>query len=268
MHRVLNYGSALQAYALQKYIEKTTGEDVYIIDYFFPNTYHKSQITVKKIIRNILGVSHDYLVGGRFRRIRRFKDFYHSFLKLSSREYHTPMSLKENPPDGDLFITGSDQVWNVFTMKNDGSFYLDFVPEGKNRIAFGASFAIKEIPIQYHTQIRDYLFKYSAVGIRERSGYEFVNTLNLPQKIELKNTCDPTLLLSSDEYHSIAAKSKLQIDGDYILVYMLNYAFNSKPAITDATRLAANHYGCNVVLIGVNHLSYEGKMIYLNSATL
>lgn len=264
MHRVLNYGSALQAYALQKYIEKTTGADVYIIDYHFPNKYHQNAKTLKKMIRDILGISHDYLAGGRYCRIRRFKDFYNNFLKLSSTEYSDPISLKDDPPDGEIFITGSDQVWNVYTMKNDGSFYLDFIPLGKRKIAFGSSFSIKKIPIQYHTQIKKYLSQYSAIGVRENSGCEFIKSLNLPEEIEIKNVCDPTLLLSSDEYHTIALKSKLIIDGEFILVYMLNYAFNPKPAITEATRLAAKYFECKVVLIGVNHLSYDGKVIYKN----
>lgn len=264
MHRVLNYGSALQAYALQKYIENVSGADVYIIDYHFPNQYHKNAKTLKKAIRDILGIAHDYLIGGRYCRVKRFNDFYNNFLKLSSIKYHDPILLKENPPEGDIFITGSDQVWNVYTMKNDGSFYLDFIPPDRRKIAFGSSFSIKKIPIQFHTQIKRYLSQYSAIGVRERTGCEFIKSLNLPEKIEIKNVCDPTLLLSSDEYHSIAVKSKLKIDGDYILVYMLNYAFNPKPTITDAARLAANYYGCKVVLIGVNHLSYDGNVIYKN----
>ena len=40
MHRVLNCGSAIQAYALQKVV-KNLGFDVEIIDYQYPNKYHK-----------------------------------------------------------------------------------------------------------------------------------------------------------------------------------------------------------------------------------
>ena len=265
MHRVLNYGSALQAYALQKYIEQTTNADVYIIDYFFPNHYHKSNATIKKIIRNILGVSHDYLVGGRFRRICRFNDFYHSFLKLSSRKYHSPQSLMEFPPEADIFITGSDQVWNINTMKNDGAFYLNFVPLDKRKISFGSSFSVIDIPISYHNQIKEYLSTYSAIGMRESSGCDFIRTLNLSPQIEIKNTCDPTLLLSAEDYHEISLRSNLRIDGDFILVYLLNYSFDPRPAITDATRFAAKFFNCKVVLIGANHLSYDGEVVYKNN---
>ena len=38
MHKVVNYGSALQAYALQRVIEKL-GYDCEIIDYVYPNKY-------------------------------------------------------------------------------------------------------------------------------------------------------------------------------------------------------------------------------------
>lgn len=41
MHRVLNCGSALQAYALQHKIEQL-GYKSELIDYLYPNAYHKS----------------------------------------------------------------------------------------------------------------------------------------------------------------------------------------------------------------------------------
>ena len=39
MHRVPNFGSALQAYALQQKID-SLGYDAEIIDYYYPNEYH------------------------------------------------------------------------------------------------------------------------------------------------------------------------------------------------------------------------------------
>ena len=44
-------------------------------------------------------------------------------------------------------MTGSDQVWNSFYNHGiDKSFYLDFVPNGKKRIAYAASIGMKNIP--------------------------------------------------------------------------------------------------------------------------
>ena len=51
MHKVLNYGSALQAYALQHHIS-STGNDAELIDYIFPNGKRKSAGSIKATIIN------------------------------------------------------------------------------------------------------------------------------------------------------------------------------------------------------------------------
>ena len=53
MHRVQNYGSALQAYALQEYINRL-GYDAELIDYIFPNGKHKQRRSLKKSIKSTL----------------------------------------------------------------------------------------------------------------------------------------------------------------------------------------------------------------------
>ena len=53
MHRVQNYGSALQAYALQEYINRL-GYDAELIDYIFPNSKHKQQRPLIKRIKSLL----------------------------------------------------------------------------------------------------------------------------------------------------------------------------------------------------------------------
>ena len=56
MHRVINYGSFLQAYATQEVIN-SLGHNYEIIDYFFPNSWHiergaEAQKGIKPIISN------------------------------------------------------------------------------------------------------------------------------------------------------------------------------------------------------------------------
>ena len=53
MHRVQNYGSALQAYALQAYISKQ-GYAAELIDYIYPNAKHKQRVPLKKRIKHLL----------------------------------------------------------------------------------------------------------------------------------------------------------------------------------------------------------------------
>ena len=55
MHKVVNYGSALQAYALQRKIDDL-GFESFLIDYTYPNEYHLSERTIKLSIRKIIKV--------------------------------------------------------------------------------------------------------------------------------------------------------------------------------------------------------------------
>lgn len=43
IHRLTNFGTALQAFALQRYLQKNTNYHVEIIDYVFPNAFHKNK---------------------------------------------------------------------------------------------------------------------------------------------------------------------------------------------------------------------------------
>ena len=50
LHKVINYGSALQAYALQHYLETTFNAEVEIVDYKYPNAYHKVKVPLKETV--------------------------------------------------------------------------------------------------------------------------------------------------------------------------------------------------------------------------
>ena len=75
MHKVLNYGSALQTYALQKKLEEL-GYDSEIIDYEFPPK-KKSKITVRKIINDVIVFLRAMVLGfPQKEKKRRFELFY------------------------------------------------------------------------------------------------------------------------------------------------------------------------------------------------
>ena len=67
------------------------------------------------------------------RRAKPLNDFRQSKLALTDRKYYSVEALEQNPPQADIYCTGSDQVWN--STWNEGfnkAFYLSFAPEGAN----------------------------------------------------------------------------------------------------------------------------------------
>ena len=123
MHRVQNYGSALQAYALQEYINRL-GYDAELIDYIFPNKKHKQHRPLKKRIKSTLFKWAFCLP--LLRKSKRFARFYKTYYKCSKAQFDSPESLMQYDYPYDILMTGSDQVWNPIHILTDTSFFLTF----------------------------------------------------------------------------------------------------------------------------------------------
>lgn len=251
LHKVQNYGSALQAYALLKYINSHQLGQAEIIDYIYPNAFHHTQ--KKSLYQRIKKL---YCVQIRDQFFRRgwlkdieFEKFYKHFFLLSNQQYKSIDAISKNPPIYDIYVTGSDQVWNVNTLKNDPIMYCSFAPLDAKRISFGASFTNKTLPAQYQDSIRDRLSKYTHIGVREASSINILHSLHLPDNIITQNTCDPTLLLNTSDYDELSKHSKVHIDGDYILIYTLKYAFLPEPALSYVVNKVRQFYNCKVIVI-------------------
>lgn len=126
LHDTDNCGSSLQAFALQHFLI-THGIDNEIIDYV-PSYTQNNGSPIKTFIRNII-FRKSYL-----QRRKKFQNFINKNLKLTKKKYKTYLELKNNPPQADVYITGSDQLWNnSYSCGNDPGFYLNFVNKKTQR---------------------------------------------------------------------------------------------------------------------------------------
>lgn len=266
IHRIHNYGSALQAYALQHYIQKNCSANAEIIDYIFPNEFHKTPVhySLVKKIRIELGKLKDILKGKTGRIDRRFNKFKDDFLVLSERSYGSVDEINSNPPVYEIYMTGSDQVWNYKTLKNDPVMYLQFAPKDKPRVAFGASFAQKDVPSEYYPLLRNYLDSYRSIGVREQNSIEIIKRMGVSPTIPLTMTCDPTMLLDSSEYDEIAERSEIKPTGKYILCYFLDYAFNPEPALTKVLEQIQHKLNIPIIMLGQRKSNFTGEIKVIN----
>ena len=258
LHRVINYGSALQAYALQKYIEQEKLGEVELIDYVFPNKFHQKKRSFKEWLRHFYCVEiRDMYFRGKREKIKRLREFWQEYYHLSKQQYRTIQEIMDSPPIYDLYLTGSDQLWNVDTLRNDPVPYCEFAPQGARRISYAASFTNNELPEQYKDSIRQRLNKYSHIGVRESSSLDIIKDLNINQNIVVENNCDPTLLLGTKDYDELAINSQISIDGDYILVYALQYAYKPEPALSTAVQQLRNQTNFKFVILDYFKLTLE-----------
>lgn len=256
MHKVLNYGSALQAYALQKKI-KDLGHEAEIIDYQYPNKfqyergYPFSKNNIKQKIKDHIKIFLGKNVW--YNRYKKFKVFWDEHFKLS-KYYKDFETIHKNPPTGyDIYITGSDQVWNTRFAKGDTTFLLDFAPKDSVRVSYAASFANNEIAEEYKENFSHYLRKYKYISVRENNGSKILKDI---AGIESDVVLDPTFLLSNTEWNSLVELSKTYVElpqKKYILLYLLTYAHKPDNSIFELVEYLYKNKKYEVIVLGENH---------------
>ena len=108
-----NYGAVLQHYALQEYLRRK-GHDPFLIRYKGTvKGINFRNITPAKVFRFIKRKWSENLVHVQDQP-RYFTDFKQMYLVQSELEYINYNDLKNNPPEADMYIVGSDQVWNFY----------------------------------------------------------------------------------------------------------------------------------------------------------
>jgi len=216
--RSFNYGAVLQAYALHKKINDM-GIDCEILNYRpvkselrFKNVFQRGS-SFKELIYNLLGLL-------KYFESRRKIDAANSFLNRNlklSKEYNVYSDLLKSPPSADVFLCGSDQIWNP-KIHNGLSpiYFLDFIKDKKIiKASFAASVGENSIEEKYKNQIKKYLDTFKHVSVREEKAKEI---LSFTSK-DIKVVADPVFLLNKNEWLKLIPKNKIK--KKYILCYFL-----------------------------------------------
>ena len=246
-HDVNNFGASLQAYALQTYLE-LQGHHVQIVDYkprYHSTGYIKSGLkgglrgVVKKIYSLIINQSHR-------ERNRKFRQFTDSRLHLTPK-YNYIQELMTSQMDADVFIAGSDQIWNsLYLIGRDPVFYLDFVKKGVRKVAYAPSLTIPEndrrVEYLYHKELPEFDF----ISVRENSSLPFIQKIG---RSDAEVVCDPVLLLSVQEWDRLIPKHEL-VDGEYLLVY----DFDNNQQIATIARIIAEKRKLKIINISIDTL--------------
>ncbi len=227
---VCNYGAELQAFALQKFLNQE-GIHAELINYrYYKHSRHISTSGSRPLMRLPLSIRvKEFLYpklqalnfiksgwsGGKRRQL--FEQF-HVRNSVMSKEFRSYDELLADPPRYDVYIVGSDQVWNPRTNSSLLPYLLAFAPTGAGRISYASSFGTKMLPEAIKPYFKKYLDTFSAIGVREQSGCDLVREL-VPRQAEL--VLDPTFLLESDTYRKIARQVP-DLEPHYLLIYTVS----------------------------------------------
>lgn len=229
-----NYGTVLQNYALQTFL-RSLGFETFLIRTNIPLScsrfgYYKSFVQKNgcfslagyfksrlfcKIARKILSESKND-------KKRNFSAFIEKNLN-PTRIFKSLSELESSCPAADIFIAGSDQVWNTYgenlktISEQIKACLLCFAPDSAKKISCAASFGKNSLDADFENLFRQELSKFNFVSCREKSGVEICKNLGVKNAVLQQ---DPTMLLSCDEYKKIAGKA-LVPSKPYILLYLL-----------------------------------------------
>ena len=255
-HYAYNYGAVLQTYALCSYLNMQ-GLKTEVINYrpYYYRGSTKSTNKLKLLIRKMIRVPDN---------IKSEKIFY-GFLKEyvpMTIEYKDYDSLKNANMTADVFVAGSDQIWN-FNLPNgtDLAFYLDFVHNSGKKISYAASLSSGKLNESQKMFLNKQLQDFDRISVREDTGRELLQSCGIK---DVNVVMDPVYLLDLEKWTDMVKCPPYKPKGKYILVY----AFNRQKHIFQAAKKLAVEMGYKVysvntfwedVLQGMDHYYWNCK---------
>lgn len=257
-HMAHNHGAMLQAYALERAINRL-GQPCEVIDYRFryidnwsgTRTWHE-QIQQRGLLKGT-AVHLLWWKKGVYKNMSpsrmKFDSFMRKDLNLSKKTYFTPDDLRKSRYQTVVF--GSDQIWNEQLTGGFAPEYMGkgFKETGCRLIAYAASCGTSGFEASHKDSIYPLLKHFYAIGVRERSLAEFLRT---EYGLKTETVVDPVFLLQASDWSNMADEAEIHIDEPYLVLY----AFQTGNEIYDLARRIAKER--NLKLVAICYKKREG----------
>ena len=256
-HGSYNYGSVLQAYALQTYIEKLASQRGIRCEYEILNyrpteqkkLYAKPELSsVRNLVKRLM---YEPYRGKLDEQGRKFEAFISQYLN-TTREFTDSEVLPSITEKYDVLLAGSDQIWNVRAK----DFTYGYLFEGctPHKASYAASLGPLEIDWSLYDQERyvSDLKEFNRISVREEKSRNQLH--KICPELSCETHIDPTLLMDAQDWRALSSGMNVN-DGNYILFYCLE----PKAEHLKAAELLSQKTGLPVVAT-----RYRGKADYFN----
>lgn len=265
-----NYGAALQAYALNRKI-CDMGYDCHTLQYYCDRILERElppKVTeVKGLKRKLV---YALATPGMRKKHRALRRFLERNTVLSQQEYRRK-DISATNDIYDKFIVGSDIIWETNVTGNDFSYYLDFVTDSAKKFSYAASFGYDSFPEDVAADCTALLNDFSRISVRECQGQQLISAV-LPHK-QADLVCDPTLLLTPEQWEPFANGPIKVKKEEYIFLYFLD----PKGVLLSRARELAQQYGKKIVVyndsikpipgvISVRNLTVQQFLAYIKNS--
>ena len=149
--------------------------------------------------------------------------------------------LAEVVSDCRAVLVGSDQLWLPVNIAGR-YFTLEWVEPPVRKVSYSTSFGISELPGKYMERTSEFLRGFSAVSVREDSGADIVEEATGRRPLVV---CDPTMLLSPNDYRQLFNPAFEMPEGPYVLCYLLGRNIWNRVCAMEL----AERTGCRIVAI-------------------
>ena len=234
-----NYGALLQAYALKEALA-LSGVEAKALNYRVLPVKLNFKMFIKKILFSYFN--------------NKYKKKFENFRKLIL-ENAPALGKDDLPPLNErfeVFITGSDQVWNFHGNGFDTAFMLDFVQDVNKKYSYAASFGRNDLPDSEKALAAPWLKQFKTISVREASAVPLAKELS--GKEDVRADIDPTLLLSKEDWRKTAVMPK---EKDFILLYLMS----NNAAIIGFARDLARKTGLKLIMLSTSPVPYKGVKV-------
>ena len=171
-----------------------------------------------------------------------------------SRIYRTNAEIRENPPEMDAYVCGSDQIWNPEHISFDDTFFCGFEKRSVPKVAYAASIGLDKLTDKDVAFLKHQCRNMTSIGVREDTGVQQLRDLGFT----VSRNIDPTLLYGKDIWKELELPVNQKLPDKYILYYPLSenaIEYELLPLLKKNTNLP-----CVVIspsLKGYKHADYQ-----------
>lgn len=239
-HLVYNYGTKLQAYAMQTLLEKN-GDKCEIIQWHTKDFKIFNGIVdyYKKILKiyKLYGFKYKYWLKA-YKRYTTFDKFNKKF--HIHKFYGSFKDMEKSLEQYSTVFCGSDQAWlpeNVIKH----CYTLEYCDDKIFKAAYAPSFGIDKIDDQYKEKYITFLSRINSLSVREISGQKIIKQLI---NKEVPVVLDPTLLVEKEIWDKLLQESKIKVPNEkYIFCYLLGQSKSHREEILKLSKST----GCKIV---------------------
>lgn len=241
-YRGNNYGSVLQAYALQHIITdmgyessilnyKPTKADLWKLKFINHSLKETLQYKINEFLMKKNGAS------SKINNLTIFDEFREKNMQITPL-CSTASEIAKVCGSDAVFVCGSDQIWNPYFY--DPYYYLEFVKNRYRKIAYAPSFGVENVPRNNRKRIQKAISQFRYLSVREKRGAEIVYDLT-GQHAEV--TVDPTMLVTMEHWRA------LSISGEKEKKYLFCYFLSADPRYLKTAEEIATEKNLKILML-------------------